>query len=122
MKRDGEHYWIELTGLTPQQEYAFQYLVNESLWIADPIVIKFSIQMINTFLPIPIWASHLIRRKPIMAWIILTDCQPSRQGKLPYNWTVTHLSETSKERLVFMMLIRDYFENGERNYQNLIDT
>lgn len=30
MKRDGNYFWTEITGLTPQKEYAFQYVVVRS--------------------------------------------------------------------------------------------
>ncbi len=40
MNKDGEHFWIELTGLTANKEYAFQYLVNDTLKIADPYADK----------------------------------------------------------------------------------
>ena len=33
-------YWITITGLTPKQEYAFQYLVDGTLRIADPYTEK----------------------------------------------------------------------------------
>ncbi|RYE18212.1 MAG: hypothetical protein EOP45_14490 [Sphingobacteriaceae bacterium] len=37
MKRtpDGNRYWLELTGLTPGTEYAYQYLVDNTLKVAD---------------------------------------------------------------------------------------
>ena len=40
MKKDGEHYWLEIIGLMPGQEYAYQYLVDETIWIADPYADK----------------------------------------------------------------------------------
>ncbi|MDZ7604522.1 MAG: hypothetical protein U5K79_02820 [Cyclobacteriaceae bacterium] len=36
MFQDGEYFWREITGLTPGTEYAFQYLVDESIYVADP--------------------------------------------------------------------------------------
>ncbi|HET8858984.1 alpha-amylase family glycosyl hydrolase [Marivirga sp.] len=36
MKNDGDQFWIEITGLTPGQEYQFQYLVDGEIAIADP--------------------------------------------------------------------------------------
>lgn len=38
MKRspDGSWYWLEVTGLDPAVEYGFQYLIDETLRIADP--------------------------------------------------------------------------------------
>ena len=40
MKKDGEHFWLTLTGLVSGTEYAFQYLVDETLKIADPYADK----------------------------------------------------------------------------------
>ena len=40
MKQDGEHFWLKLTGLTPQIEYGYQYLVDESTLVADPFTEK----------------------------------------------------------------------------------
>jgi hypothetical protein len=40
MKKDGEYFWMEVTGLTAGQEYAFQYLVDESVYVADPYADK----------------------------------------------------------------------------------
>ncbi|HET9053646.1 MAG TPA: hypothetical protein VFM90_05705, partial [Cyclobacteriaceae bacterium] len=40
MNRDGEYFWIELNGLTEGEEYAFQYLIDENIWIADPYADK----------------------------------------------------------------------------------
>lgn len=40
MKQDGEYFWITLSGLTKGEEYAFQYLVDGSIYIADPYTDK----------------------------------------------------------------------------------
>jgi len=42
MKRspDGNWYWLEVTGLDPEEEYGFQYLIDESLRIPDPYTTK----------------------------------------------------------------------------------
>ncbi len=37
---DGNYWWIRLTGLTPGTEYAFQYIVDGSLKIAEPYAEK----------------------------------------------------------------------------------
>jgi 1,4-alpha-glucan branching enzyme len=38
MKRDTNNpiYWIEITGLTPQQVYTFQYRTSDGVKVADP--------------------------------------------------------------------------------------
>lgn len=38
----GDYWWIELTGLTPGQEYVFQYAVDGNLQVADPYAEKIS--------------------------------------------------------------------------------
>ena len=37
---DGNYWWITINGLTPGKEYAFQYLVDGTLKIADPYTEK----------------------------------------------------------------------------------
>jgi len=32
---DGKRYWITISGLTPAQEYAYQYVIDGSLTVAD---------------------------------------------------------------------------------------
>lgn len=40
MNRSGEFFWITIEGLTTGTEYAFQYLINESVYVADPYADK----------------------------------------------------------------------------------
>lgn len=40
MYKDAEYFWLEITGLTAGKEYAFQYLVDESVYVADPYADK----------------------------------------------------------------------------------
>ena len=40
LSSDSTTFWLELSGLTPGEEYAFQYLVDGSLKIADPYADK----------------------------------------------------------------------------------
>lgn len=40
MKKDGDYYWLTIPNLTPGKEYAFQYLVDGTIKIADPYTDK----------------------------------------------------------------------------------
>jgi 1,4-alpha-glucan branching enzyme len=40
MRKDGDQFWVEVTGLTPGQEYQFQYLVDGEIAISDPYTEK----------------------------------------------------------------------------------
>jgi len=42
MKRDGDQFWIEITGLEESKEYIYQYLVDGEIRIADPYAEKIS--------------------------------------------------------------------------------
>ncbi|MEJ0030022.1 MAG: hypothetical protein WDO15_06480 [Bacteroidota bacterium] len=48
MKKSGEHFWLEITGLTAGVEYAFQYLVDENVYVAIHMPTRSSILMINS--------------------------------------------------------------------------
>src|SRR5690606_28543583 len=36
MKKDGDFFWLEIPNLEPGKEYAFQYLIDGKIKIADP--------------------------------------------------------------------------------------
>lgn len=42
MKKDGDYFWLDIPNLTSGKEYAFQYLVDGNLKIADPYTEKIS--------------------------------------------------------------------------------
>ncbi len=44
MKKDGDQFWLTITGLTPGKEYLYQYLVDGEIKIADPYAEKISSQ------------------------------------------------------------------------------
>lgn len=123
MKQDGEHFWLEISGLTSGEEYAFQYLVDEALKIADPYADKI-LDPDDAYIP----ASAYPGLKPYPAkavsdqWYFnrLAVLQTNRQ---PYEWVVPHFEKPAKEELIiYELLVRDFFSDGARNYQNLIDT
>lgn len=123
MKRDGEFFWIELDGLTPGQEYAYQYLLDETTWIADPYADKI-LDPDDQYIP----ATTYPNLKPYPAkalsnnWYFnrLSVFQTNQQA---YQWQATSYQQPAKEKLVvYELLIRDFFDANNRNYQNLIDT
>lgn len=123
MKQDGEHFWLEITGLTPGTEYAFQYLVNENLRLADPYADKIldpDDQNIpaSTYPALKTFAAAAISNK----WYF-NRLSVLQTAQTPFAWTVTNFTKPPKENLViYELLIRDYFGTNSRNYQNLIDT
>jgi 1,4-alpha-glucan branching enzyme len=123
MKRDGEYFWIELSGLTSGTEYAYQYLVNESLYLADPYADKI-LEPSNSGIP----ASTYPNLKPyptaaLHAEFYFNSVAVFQTGQTPYNWQVTNFEKPAKEKLVvYELLVRDFFGETGRTYKNLIDT
>jgi len=123
MNRDGEHFWIELYGLTPGEEYGFQYLVDESIRVGDPYADKI-LDPNDQYIP----ASTYPDLKPFPAKAISNKSYENRvavfqTAQVSYEWQVTDFVKPAKEKLVvYELLIRDFFDEDNRNYQNLIDT
>lgn len=123
MKKDGEHFWIRLEGLTAGEEYAFFYLIDETLRIADPFTDKI-LDPLDVYIPESIYPG--IKAYPQQARNAfeyngpLSVLQTNQQS---YQWSVPDFQKPAKEKLViYELLIRDFFAANDRSYQNLIDT
>lgn len=108
---DGKYWWLRLTGLTPGREYAFQYLVDGVLKIADPYAEKI-------LDPYPgennqsndqnISASTYpgLKTYPAGQTGIVSILQTSEPA---YNWTVSNFTRPDKRGLViYELLVRDF--------------
>ncbi|MCF6268690.1 MAG: T9SS type A sorting domain-containing protein [Melioribacteraceae bacterium] len=118
MKRtpDGERYWITLTGLVPNVEYGFQYLIDGKLTLADPYTEKVLEQEDDQI-------DNITYPNLKVYPYGLTDGSVSiiEINKINYEWTASNYQRPSKESVViYELLIRDFLE--AHNYQTLIDT
>lgn len=124
MKKDGNRFWIELTGLTPGADYMYQY------WVVDSTPTTNSPALVKTADPY----STLVLSADDDPWIPAGNFPgvpnyPTGQnrevtwiktGQPAYNWQVTNFEKPAKEKLVvYEALVRDFDAN--RSYQNLID-
>lgn len=102
---DGERYWIELTGLTPQQEYRFQYCVDAQINVADPysekILDEFNDPGINAviypnLIPYPVGKTSEI----------VSVFQPAQPA---YNWVnATYQVPPKEDWIIYELLVRDF--------------
>jgi 1,4-alpha-glucan branching enzyme len=123
MKRDGEYFWIEISGLTPAAEYAFQYLLDEVVYVADPYADKI-LDPDDQYIPAVVYPN--LKPYPIQAlsenWYF-NRVSVLQTNQTSYNWQVGNFTKPAKENLVvYELLIRDFFGNGSRSYKNLADT
>ncbi|MDH5413696.1 MAG: alpha-amylase family glycosyl hydrolase [Flavobacteriaceae bacterium] len=107
LKKDSskDRFWIEISGLTPQFNHMYQYLVDGAIRIADPysttILDETNDSFINstTYPNLPAYPSGLTNHAVTLL----------RTGDTPYNWQVTNFQPPAKTDLViYELLIRDF--------------
>ena len=59
LKKDGDRFWIPLGGLNPEKEYAFQYLVDQEIRIADPYSEKILDPDNDKYIPVSVYPDLL---------------------------------------------------------------
>ncbi|MGS0748283.1 alpha-amylase family glycosyl hydrolase [Halpernia sp. GG3] len=118
MKKDTANpdlYWLEITGLTPQQVYTFQYRTSDGVKVADP------------YSPIvlspdddPYISATTFPNLPVYPAGQKFDVSIIQTAKPAYNWTVNNFVKPAKQNLiVYEALVRD-FTSGQ-NWQSMID-
>lgn len=123
MKKDGEHFWMEVSGLTAGAEYAFQYLVNDSLRIADPYTDKI-LETDDSKIPSTTYPNlKAIPAKALSSQWYFNHFSVLQTAQTPYQWQTANYQKPAKEKLViYELLIRDFFDKDNRSFQKLIDT
>lgn len=126
MKKDNAtgKFWLELSGLTPTQNYTYQYWVVDQTPIANsPTLVKTADPYSNLVLsPFddPFIPSATYPNLPTYPSGQEREVTVLQTGQTAYNWQVTNFQKPKKEDLVvYEVLIRDF--DADRNFQNLID-
>ncbi|OEK01754.1 hypothetical protein BFP97_09600 [Roseivirga sp. 4D4] len=115
---DGELFWIELSGLTPNQEYVFQYWVDGNIRIGDPYADEVADPWNDSFIPASVHDDIPDYNKTDYA--IATTLET---GQAAFQWDASEDSwqRPAKEDLViYELLVRDFI--GTHSYKDLIDT
>lgn len=120
MKRsaDGKTYWIEIAGLEPGREYAFQYWVDGVIQIGDPYSDKVADPYHDEFIPATVYPNlpSYDKRDFGIASVLQTG-----QTTFPWSATETTWEPPAKSNLVvYELLLRDFL--GTHHYTDLIDT
>ncbi len=116
MKKDGDHYFLALGGLTPKKEYAFQYLVDGELTLADPYTHKV----------LDPWNDKWIKEETY------PDLKPYPEGKTEgivsllqtaqeeYSWKYDFEPHPAEDLVIYELLLRDFLE--KHDWKTLTDT
>jgi glycosidase len=113
---DNNTWWIRITGLTVGMEYAFQYLVDGQLKIADP----YSEKILDPFNDNSIPASTYPNLMPYPSQTtgIVSVLQTNAP---PYTWQVPNFSRPDKRGLIiYELLLRDFLQ--AHDWKTLRDT
>ena len=113
---DGNYYWITISGLTPGTEYGYQYLVDNTIKIADPYTQKVLDQDNDPFISSVTYPNL----KPYPVGLTTGLVGVLQTAEQPYNWQSNSFVKPDKKNLVtYELLIRDF--TAEHSYQSLTD-
>lgn len=107
LKKDGEYWWITLTGLTPGKMYAYQYLVDGAVKISDPytelVLDPWNDKWINEYYSIYPNLKAYPEGKTEGLVATLQTAKPA------YNWEIPSFTMPIKENMViYELLLRDF--------------
>lgn len=115
---DGKRFWIEITGITPGQEYVFQYWVDGMIKIGDPLADKVADPNNDSSIPAITYPNLPTYTKT--QYGIATVLQTNQT---PFNWSTNESSWVApdkKELVVYELLLRDFI--GSRRFKDLADS
>ncbi|GGD19894.1 alpha-amylase family glycosyl hydrolase [Flavobacterium orientale] len=128
MRRDPSTniFWLELTGLTPGQNYTYQYWVVDQTPVANsPVLVKtadmYSTLVLSQF-DDPWIPATSYPNMPAFPEGQQREVTVLQTGQQPFNWSnaTTNFVKPNKDNLIiYEVLIRDFDAN--RNYQDLIN-
>jgi 1,4-alpha-glucan branching enzyme len=101
---DGKFFWLRMHPLTPGTEYAYQYIIDDTIKIGDPYAEKIldpSNDQYITSTTYPNLKSYPAGQAGIVS--VLRTAEPA------YNWTANNFSRPDKRGLIiYELLVRDF--------------
>lgn len=117
MTPDGERFWLEITGLEPGSEYAFQYLIDGEIRVGDPYADKVSDPWNdkniseNTY---PGLIEYPFGKTEGIASVLQT-------AQEPYQWEVDDfVPAKTTDLVIYELLVRDF--TGKHTYAAVTDS
>ncbi|MBC8172840.1 MAG: T9SS type A sorting domain-containing protein [Chitinophagales bacterium] len=114
---DGKTYWKIITGLEAGKEYAFQYLIDGTLKVADPLTEKVLDPSNDPFIPAATYPDLMVYPNGKTTGVVSVF----QTAQEPYEWIVDDfIPPATTDLVIYELLVRDF--SAARNYQTLIDT
>lgn len=107
---DGSWYWLEVTGLDPDEEYGFQYLIDETLRIPDP----YSTKVLDPWNDRHIDESTYPGLKPYPEGLADNLVSVFQTRPPAYDWENENFTPPVSDTLIiYEMLVRDFVEKHD---------
>ena len=117
IRDDSVHWWLALDGLNATQEYAYQYLVDGELRLADMYADKILDPANDPFIP----ESTYPNLKPYPEGRTQGVVSVLQPGRAPYPWVIDDFERPPQgELVIYEMLLRDFVQ--AHDYATLVDT
>lgn len=117
MTRDSSRFWIQLNGLIPGVEYAYQYLIDGSLKVADYNAEKILDPNNDSYIPATTYPN--LKAYPTGKTTGIVSVLQTAKPK--YNWKNNSFIRPNKKNLIiYELLIRDFAK--KQNYIELRDS
>ncbi|MBR4676731.1 MAG: T9SS type A sorting domain-containing protein [Bacteroidales bacterium] len=109
LSEDKKYFFCTVSGLDKNKEYAYQYIVDETVRIADPYTEKILDPDNDKFLTKEVYDGNLSYPENKTFGIASTFCL----GKKNYAWQVENFdAPEAKDLIIYEMLIRDFTKEG----------
>lgn len=113
---DGQFFWIDLDSLEESENYAFQYLVDGLIYIADPFSELVLDKNNDSFISDSTFPDmHPYPIDKADGYVSLL-----RTGAEGYEWQNDFVPPAKEDLVIYELLMRDFTD--EKNYQTLLDT
>ncbi len=116
MNRDNDYFWLEITGLEKGKEYAYQYYIDNELYIADPYAEKILDPWNDKYIPEETYPN--LKPYPEGKGVELVSVLQTGQDN--YSWQIENF-ELSKitDLVIYELLIRDFTKGPEGKEGNI---
>ena len=114
---DSNYYWLQINGLTPGKEYAYQYVIDDTLQLADYNTEKVLDKNVDPTIP----SATYPNLKTFPAGAAGTLASVIQTAQPAYTWQVPNFQRPDKKNLmIYELWLNDFTSAG--NWQGLMDT
>ncbi len=109
MKQDGDYYWLTVSSLDKDTEYAFQFLIDGEIRVADPYTNK-TLDPNDQYISSSVYPDLMDYPDDETTNVAAVF----KINSTAYDWVVTDFTSPSKEKMVvYELLIRDFTDEGD---------